>query len=1211
MSTVPLSGQVIDSTLLVRLASIVNALESGDSESIPLDPLIAILAAIPGVASVRGLNEELPESDSHNVYFPLSDDIFNPACVHLGVEDPSRYLPYQPHIQSVCNGLRWRHEYLENREKVKLFNDVLESTADGYWDWDIQSNQVYFSPRWKSMLGYSDSELENSFESWERLLHTSDHLQAVTRIATFHENPVQDYESEYRLRCKNGSYKWILSRGKVVEWVDGRVAKRIVGTHVDLSKQKQLEMHLVDANAKLNREQNLLVKTSEIARIGSWDVNVSDMEVHWSEMTAQIHEVDPGYMPDIERGIDFYKEGWNRERISKAFSRCIDEGVSFDEELIIITISGKEKWIRTVGIKDESDPGKIRIYGLFQDIDKSKRALDALKKSKQQQDVISQRLKLATNAGKIGVWDWNLVDEEIFLDDQMLQLYGIEEESGTIPYDILSQSLHPDDKDETLKEIEFALSGDKPFDCEHRIVRPDGTVRSVKSNGIVIRDESGRAIRMTGINFDITEQKNLEKEQKRARNSAEEANRSKSEFVATMSHEIRTPMNGVLGMLHLVLQSNIEDKTRKKLDIALNSAQSLLTIINDILDFSKIEAGKLTLEKTDFNPVEILENCISNSLALSQGKNVSLRVDLGGVSELLFTGDPVRFSQIVNNLLSNALKFTASGFVTLRASTTESLGKGNYILSCSVEDSGIGIPADKIDSLFSSFTQVDASTTRKFGGTGLGLAICRRLCELMGGSITVRSEEHVGSTFEFEIPVSIRETTGLTEPMLSFKEKRALIFVEDEFDRNVLLSYLKNRYKFVGVFSSQEAFLDAPRKPGEKDVEPQFVPATIVCDRLPSDALLKRLGVSPLEKSTNIIVVHTEDSEDVVPEIAGVQGLCKPILPRELFGAIEGQTVERHNRRSRSYFRGGVGAETKHDSAVKAGSLPAVDSSAPNGNKVLVVDDNQINQEVALGLLEEFNLGCDVAYNGVEALEKIKSANGEGYLLILMDCQMPEMNGYEATEKIRQGACGEKRIDVPIVAMTANAMAGDKNRCINAGMNDYLSKPLSPDLLRDVLDKWLFSSAEMSEKDSNTQPEIRETHVGKPDVGDFADSSADQDVSAQKEILVWDKGDALRRVRGKEDRLKKLVGMYISNNNEKMNEIKIAIDCMDYPMVAEYAHGLKGVSANLSCIHVNKLAAKLEKIAKNEESGLVEAWGELADATTTLIEVLSVFVSTE
>ncbi len=1194
MSTTSSTGPVIDPNLLVQLASIVNAAEKACSEAIEHASLIDVLVSVPGITSVHLLSEELPDSDAQDAYFSLSNDIFNPECVHIAIGDPARYLPYQPHIQSTCNALKWRRDFYEKREKVKLLNEVLESTADGYWDWDIESNQVYYSPRWKSMLGYSDMELENSFDTWERLLHPEDQLEAVSRVTNFHDELTQDYESEYRLRCKDGSYKWILSRGKVVEWVDGGVAKRVVGTHVDLSKQKQLEMRLISANAELSREQDLLVKTSEIARIGSWDVNVSDMEVYWSDMTSQIHEVDLSYQPSVERGIDFYKEGWSRDRITEVFSRCVEKGISFDEELIIITASGKERWIRTVGLKDESDPNKIRVYGLFQDIDKSKRALDALEKSKQQQEVVSQRLKLATNAGRIGVWDWDLLGEELHLDNQMLELYGVNEEQGRLPYNLLSQALHPDDKDETWRKIEMALSGGTPFDYEHRIIRPDGVVRNVKSNAIVICDDSGKAIRMTGVNFDITEQKNLEKEQNRARNAAEEANRSKSEFVATMSHEIRTPMNGVLGMLHLVLQGNIDRKTRKKLDIALNSAQSLLTIINDILDFSKIEAGKLTLEETDFNPVEVLENCINNSLTLANEKNVLLRADLGGIAETSLTGDPVRFAQVVNNLLSNALKFTAKGYVTIRASTKTGVGKGNYILTCSVEDSGIGIPADKIDTLFSSFTQVDASTTRKYGGTGLGLAICRRLCELMGGDIRVTSEEHIGSTFEFQIPVTESERKFTERSKSHFKSKHALVIVEDEFDRSALLSYLKTMFKSVGIFSSEENCL---AKLGGVD-DTSLTPAVVISDHAPSVELIDKLGVLSEEAKTRIIVVHRSRNGAEVTANPGYKLLHNPILPSELVESLFGQTIVNENTLlDAPSFTSAKGEGSGHVHREEG------------ENRILVVDDNEINQEVALGLLEEFNLGCDVAYNGVEAIEKVKLAKGVGYSLILMDCQMPEMNGYEATEKIRSGVCGTDNINIPIIAMTANAMTGDRLRCINAGMNDYLSKPLSPDLLKSALDKWFFKTADLSlsnlqgdgpQGDTNTKTE-QESSLS---IQGFTP------VSEEGEDVIWDKEDALKRVRGKEERLKKLVNMYINNNDKNMHDIESAVTNMNYLLIADHAHGLKGVSGNLSCMQMHKLSAKLEYMAKNEDKNLVDTWNDLLLARSSLIKVLSAYVST-
>jgi len=388
---------------------------------------------------------------------------------------------------------------------------------------------------------------------------------------------------------------------------------------------------------------------------------------------------------------------------------------------------------------------------------------------------------------------------------------------------------------------------------------------------------------------------------------AEKSANAKSEFLAKMSHEIRTPMNGVLGMLHLILKDNLSNSQKEKTLVAQSSAQSLLNLINDILDFSKIDANKLELEIIDFDLHQLISNVAESFAHQAEEKELEIHLELAGVKQHWVKGDPSRIRQILSNLISNAIKFTPQGFILIKAKLTQDKA-GHHIFTCIVQDSGIGIPEDKVDSLFNSFTQGDASTTRQYGGTGLGLTIVKKLCELMHGNISIESKEGSGS--QFECTLSLGRSNVIT-PVITIKED----------------------------VSSNESTIEWP----------------------------------------------------------------------------------------------------------------------PN-SRILMVEDNHINQLVAKNLLEVMGLDYAIANDGLEALEVLNQASElPPFSLILMDCQMPKMDGYQATKEIREGHAGDYYKNTTIIALTANAMKGDREKCLKQGMNDYLAKPIDPDSFQKILKKWLIS----------------------------------------------------------------------------------------------------------------------------------------------------------
>jgi len=653
-----------------------------------------------------------------------------------------------------------------------------------------------------------------------------------------------------------------------------------------------------------------------------------------------------------------------------------------------------------------------------------------------------ERFQLVSRATNDSVWDWDLATNAIWWSESEYKNFGFDREDIRPTAAWWQEHIHPEDRERVREGAWAAIEGGKAnWSAEYRYRRADGSYAHVLDQGYVMRGPEGRAIRMVGVKTDISERKRAEQELIDAKELAESANRSKSEFLANMSHEIRTPMNGVIGMTDLVLDTELTAEQREYLRIVKSSADALLTVINDILDVSRMEAGKCDLDPIDFIVRDAIGD-MADALALrAHQKGLELIVDVDATVPTTVRGDPGRLRQILVNLIGNAIKFTQRGEVVVRV-TIETATPADIMLHFAVTDTGVGIPLDRQTCIFEAFTQADGSTTRTYGGTGLGLTIASQLVALMHGRLSVTSEAGRGSTFQFTATFgAVRVPVVAAAPDAVDLRGLPALIVDDNATNRRLLDVMLRGWALVPTqaSSASEALtaLRAARLSGKP------FPLVLADVHMPeadgfslAEAIRNEVGIA--HASVVMLTSGGQPGDAARCRELGVAAyLTKPIRSKDLRSAMVLALSHDSTERDRPAL------VTRH-------SL----RETRHTGRILLVEDNRVNRLVASRLLERRGYTVVQVTNGREALAILNDGTTVGFGCVLMDVQMPEMDGFECTAIIRES---EQRTHehLPIIAMTAHAMKGDEARCRAAGMDGYLSKPIQPEEFFDVIERQL------------------------------------------------------------------------------------------------------------------------------------------------------------
>jgi PAS domain S-box-containing protein len=904
-------------------------------------------------------------------------------------------------------------ELNRSNERLQMAKDAAQI---GVWEFNVKTGQLIWDAQMFLLYECDPNTFSGTVSQWSDSLHPDDREIALETIgATIQEQ--KKFDITFRIITSDKQVRYIKAYGHPVMDNSKEVSK-IIGVNYDLTDnftvQKNLEQSLKDNRilAKVAEETvNAVVLTDEQGNI-TW---VNKMFTHISGYPLEeVKGCKPGSI----------LQGKDTDPIAvKEMRTALKNKQGFNTEILNYHKNGTPYWL---SINCQPLHEHNQLVG-FMAIQTDITATKNFEQERQSQQALLER---TGEMAKLGGWQLNLLTNQVIWSDVVYNIHELPIGS-VVELDKAINFYAPQTRPKIQQAIALAIENGTPWDIQTPFTTAKGNDIWVRAVGYA-EFTNGVATALSGAFQDITELKSAEER-------AKEANRAKSEFLANMSHEIRTPINGILGMNDLLLNTSLDENQQHFAQLVKMSSHSLLHLINDILDFSKIEAGKLNIELQDTNLYSLLSDIIDSMATRAQDKHLELVLDIDPALPRWVKIDPDRVKQVLNNLLSNAIKFTEVGEVILKVE-----GISEQLLRFAIIDTGPGIADDKQAQLFSKFMQIDSSSTRQHGGTGLGLAISKQLSEMMGGQITVQSALQQGSTFCFTVKAELSSQTSAltTQSMLApLSGKRLLVVDSHASVRQSVVNFLVSGDIEVQSVGNAPEAIKALRQAHDTERPVDYVLIDLALPGMDGVELSKAIHAD--QRFANLFIIlmtsqvgSTHTAQNSAIKITGYLG--KPLKPDALISALLTPQYSESAIGQRQFCR------------VNASEIAA--HKKPN---ILVVEDNYINQQVVIEMLKNLHCNYHLAENGQEALNAL-NRHAESFDLILMDGQMPLMNGYDATRLIRANEHGQFDKNIPIVALTANAMKGDDIKCFEAGMNDYLAKPFLSEQLAEVLHKWLF-----------------------------------------------------------------------------------------------------------------------------------------------------------
>lgn len=902
------------------------------------------------------------------------------------------------------------HERQKLESSERRFRNFFENAIGLMSMHDMEGNILSVNEKGRELLKYAKEEVTSlNLKDLVPVGHRGLLNQYLLRISSNKED-----SGMMILQAKDGKQIYWMYHNMVE--TDETGDPYVVSTALNMTERIQLERDLINT-------KKILEQTSSVAQVGGWELNLKSNTIFWSESAKDIHKVNKNFVPDFDTSIGFY-EGENEARIRFLLKEAIEKGIPYDEELQLKRADGTTVWVRVKGIPEFEGDECVRIFGIIQDIDTAKKTYLELERKEAMLQSFVNNVPAAVamfdkDLNHVSVskrWkdEFHLNDQDI-IGENLFTIYpNVSEERQKIYRDAL-QGIPYKNENQTFEIVGF----DEPQHFNWEVI--PWNMNDGETGGVIIFTQN------------ITNLVKTNEELKKAKELADLASKAKSEFLANMSHEIRTPLNGVIGFSDLLLKTPLNDLQVQYLNYINESGNSLLNIINDILDFSKIESGKLELFIDKYNIYDLANQVVNVVLYQAQRKDLELLLNIEqGLPKTLLL-DESRIKQVLINLLGNAVKFTGQGEIELKIEKLKN-DEQKITLRFSVRDTGIGIPVEKQQRIFDAFTQEDSSVSKKYGGTGLGLTISNNILKYMGSNLSLTSEIGKGSVFFFdlEIPYEIEDLDDIAD-----LEIERVLIVDDNENNRMILKYMLEYKNIKSELAANGLEAIQLLMQGERfdvilmDYHMPILSGLETIDKI-KELFEKQGEIIPL------IVLHTSSEEhEVISSFRQDEKsycLLKPIKSDELYTTLS---------RAIQY--------TKKDAEAPVVQAKKESSVFMQPLKVLLADDNPVNMALNQRMMSSLTPNAKLVEveNGQEALDQCKK---EVFDLILMDVQMPVMDGIEATKHIRLLS---NYVNIPIIGVTAGNVTGEKEKCLDSGMTDFLPKPLRQDDLLNMLKKYL------------------------------------------------------------------------------------------------------------------------------------------------------------